>query len=86
MAPATILSELSLEGELFDALVVLGTGTFDIVNIPTMSFMVWYRMFFTYGDHVMSCEHNTRLCTKLLTHITQYFGKQPATVCWMKKL
>jgi len=58
MVPPAIFSELSFEGELFDDLVVLVMGTFDMVNNPTMSLIVWYSMFFTCGHHVMSCEHN----------------------------
>ena len=69
---AATFTELSFEGELFDDLVVLAIGTFDIVNNPTMSLIVWYSMFFTCGDHVMSCEQNIEidiLCkrSKILT-------------------
>ena len=56
---AATFSELSFEGELFDDLVVLVMGTFDMVNNPMMSLIVWYSMFFTCEDHVMSCEQNT---------------------------
>jgi len=37
---AATFTELSFEGELFDDLVVLAIGTFDIVNNPTMSLIV----------------------------------------------
>ena len=62
---AATFTELSFEGEPFDDLVALAMGTFDIVNNPTMSLIVWYSMFFTCGDHVMPCEHNIAIYAKV---------------------